>query len=148
MEAVGQYLRRLIMPLSQDKVRLRSCLLKIIDDSFNEEFWRDDSNYSRFVDKTRGKFPDVVYSSITWKDLVPFLQHIMLVLGKYLTELDFTMCRTIQESMVKTKLLDDGTDEMSLRMNCRRLMTRIINDIMPAQPLSLRMAEEYVITAM
>ena len=73
MEVVGQYLRRLIMLLSQDALRLWSCLLKIVDGSFNEAFWRDDSNYSWFVDKTQCELPDVVYSSITPKDPVSFL---------------------------------------------------------------------------
>jgi len=145
---VGEYLRTLSFPPHTDSGKLHRCLLNIVDHCDDREFRGKDDSYKRFVDDSyRGELPAPVYSSITPRDPVAFVQHIMLVLGEFETELDFTICRTLRESLVAAKLIGRKTTEYSLRLYSNTLLLRIIDEIMPAQPLSTRMSERYVIAA-
>ena len=91
--------------------------------------------------------PIVVFSSITPRNPLDFLLHIMLMLGEYETELDFRMQPSMRQSLVLAKLIGDRTDEESLLQYCRDLLKRVLDEVLSVQPISLRKIDEYVVTA-
>ena len=53
----------------------------------------------------------------------------------------------MRESLVAANLIGDRTDDDSLRAYSLQLIKRVITDILPGQPISLRRMDEYIVTA-
>ena len=94
-----------------------------------------------------GRLPIPVYSSLTPRSPVGFLLHVMLVCGTFATELDLRSQASMRESLVAANLIGDRTDDVSLRAYSLQLIKRVITDILPGQPISLRRMDEYIVTA-
>ncbi len=101
-----------------------------------------------FIHKDGDKgLPIPVYSSVTPPSPVEFLLHVMLVCGKFETELDFRTAPSMHESLIAANLIGDRTDEDSLQAYSRQLIQLMIKDILPGQPISLRRLVEYIVSA-
>ena len=127
--------------LSLDSVILKNFLLR------NMEGLADNDFNQCFVQNEKLDLPVPVFSSITPHHPIPFLEHIMLVLGSYETELDFRTTPTIRDSFAKTKLIGPNTDNRSLKEYSKQIMQRIVDEILPTQPASLRKIDNYIVTA-
>ena len=99
-----------------------------------------------FVLYETDQLPVPVFSSVTPRDPVPFLHHIMIVLGDFETELDFSMEPTLRDSFVKLRLIGPKTDMVSLKQYISQLTVRVMHEIMRAQPLTMRRMNDHIIT--
>ncbi len=101
-----------------------------------------------FIHKDGDKgLPIPVYSSVTPRSPVGFLLHVMLVCGKFETELDFRTAPSMRESLIAANLIGDRRDKDSLRAYSWQLILLVIKDILPGQPISLRRLDEYIVSA-
>jgi hypothetical protein len=77
-----------------------------------------------FIHKDGDKgLPIPVYSSVTPQSPVGFLLHVMLVCGKFETELDFRTAPSMHESrLIAANLIGDRMDTESLRAYSRQLI--------------------------
>ena len=94
----------------------------------------------------RKDLPIPVFSSVTPHTPVPFLLHMMLMCGKYETELYFRMQETMRNRLVFAKLIRNKTDEKSLQEYSWDLMWLLFTKIFPVQPVSLRRLENFTVT--
>ena len=142
--ALGE-LRVRLGEISEDNVKqhsweLRNYLIHMIDsEDLVERFVYDDNG---------DDLPIPVFSSVTPKNPVPFLLHMMLSLGEYETELDIRQQGTMRESLAKAKLI--GTDfdnEESLERYSNELVRLVVNEVFAVQPVSLRRLDEYIVMA-
>ena len=91
--------------------------------------------------------PIPVFSSITPKTPIPFLLHVMLMLGEYDTELDLKMQPTMRESFAKVKLIDNSVDdEEAMKRETNQLLVKIIQEVFAVQPISLRRLDIFIVT--
>lgn len=97
---------------------------------YDETFWEHASS-------VKYDLPIPVYSSITPNNPSDFLLHIMLVLGQFETELDLRLQPTIREGLIASNLIGTETDCDSLRDYSRQLLKRVINEVLPIQPLKM-----------
>ena len=97
---------------------------------YDETFWEDASS-------VKYDLPIPVYSSITPNNPSDFLLHIMLVLGQFETELDLRLQPTIREGLIAANLIGTETDSDSLCNYSRQLLRRVINEVLPIQPLKM-----------
>ncbi len=101
-----------------------------------------------FIHKDGDKgLPIPAYSSVTPRLPVGFLLHVMLVCENFETELDFRTAPSMHESLIAANLIGDRTDKDSLRAYSWQLILRVIKDILPGQPISLRRMDEYIVSA-
>ena len=101
---------------------LRNCLLDMIARA--EEGNTNVELEERFVHEDNGEeLPIPVFSSITPRSPIPFLLHVMLMCGKFETELDLRMHGSMRESwrlqsslemILKTQKSSRGTQTISL----------------------------------
>jgi hypothetical protein len=85
--------------------------------------------------------PIPVYSSVTPRSPVGFVLHVMLVCGKFETELDFRTALSMRESLIAANLIGDRMD------TDRQLNQLVIKEILPGTPISLRGLDEYIVSA-
>ena len=125
--------------ISHTSRRLGRHLIGLINDGNDDE---------KFVFTDVSKvLPIPVFSSITPNTPVPFLMHVMLVLGEYDTELDLKMQPTMRESFAKLKLIDIAVhDEEGLKRETNKLLVKIIQEVFAVQPISLRRLDRFIIT--
>ena len=102
--------------LKEHSIMLRAELLRMIEDE-------DDKALFVFDDKGVS-LPIPVFSSITPNHGVPFLLHIMLMLGEYDTELDLRFQSTIRESLSAVGLIGNSTDAEDLKGYSIQLVKR------------------------
>lgn len=118
---------------------LRNYLLAVIEEG-NEE--------SPFIQDDKGEeMPIAVFSRISPNRSTSFLLHIMLVLGEFETEVDFRQGGTLRQSLAKAGLIpSDGHDDpQKLRSYTDKLALRVINEILPLQPVSMRKMDDFIV---
>ena len=125
--------------LKEHSIMLRAELLRMIEDE-------DDKALFVFDDKGVS-LPIPVFSSITPNHGVPFLLHIMLMLGEYDTELDLRFQSTIRESLSAVGLIGNSTDADDLKGYSIQLVKRTVEDVLSVQPVSLRRLDDYIVKA-
>jgi hypothetical protein len=103
-----------------------------------------DNNY---VKNTReDHLPIAVFSKVSPRRALPFLLHVMLVLGKYETELEIKREVTILDSLCRVKLIDEEAKENRemLEKAVDTLLLRIIKEIFVLQPLTMKRLDEFI----
>ena len=139
------------------RVRLRRQTLMLVHNhliSLNEDGMHDYSKALRrhlltmierneedelFVANDDGqKIPIPVFSNITPDRGVPFLQHMLISLGEYETELDFKHARNLRECFVRAKLMPDGDmeNEEFLAECAQELLRKAVTECLKVLPIS------------
>ena len=98
------------------------------------------------IDDGKSFLPIAVFSRVTPERHLNFLLHIMLVLGEYDTELELWNSQTIREALAKAKLIpsNDHHDRNKLNEYSLSLMARIVNKILPLQPVSMKGLDRFI----
>ena len=115
---------------------LEYLIRKIADDTLDERFVYDDS--------AERDLPIPIFSSVTPHMSVPFLLHLMLVCGRFKTELDLKECETMKESLFLAKLIKGSENEDE---DVHRLVKTVMDEIFPRQPISQKKLDDFVNTA-
>ena len=92
--------------------------------------------------------PIPVFSNVTPSNSTHFLMHVMLMLGDIKTEVDLTEnASSIRDCLVMTKLIPGERldDHEALSKYSNELLKRIITEVFPFQPISMKRLEEYII---
>ena len=85
-----------------------------------------DEQKERFVFDDGGRdLPIPVFSSVTPNNPIPFILHVMLILGKYETELDFWLEPSLRESLARFGLIPPDFSNPSLLENYSNNLGRI-----------------------
>lgn len=127
--------------LSDYSVALKDHLLEIISSG---------EKSSLFIEPDNGEdLPIAVFSKISPKRASQFLLHLMLVLGEFATELDFKAEPSMKAALAKTKLIpSENLDcKEALKSYSTALMRRIVNEVLPYQPLTMKKVDEFIVTA-
>ena len=108
-----------------------------------------DEQKELFVFDDEGRdLPIPIFSSVTPNNPIPFILHVMLILGKYETELDFWLEPSLRESLAKIGLIPSDFSEPSLLEGYSNCLVRIcVEDVFSIQPVSLRKLDDYVVKA-
>ena len=123
--------------LATHSVELRSHIIALIEeDSKDEKFVFDDDD--------ERDLPIPVFSSVTPDHPVAFVLHVMLMCGRYGTELDLRACRTMRESLALAKLIDPENETPQESSN--RMVKLVMDEVFPRQPLTLRKLEDHILT--
>ena len=129
--------------LQHHSMSLRNYLLHVIET--NEEgipcqFIRDDG---------RKDYPIVVYSKVVPEQQMKFVLHLLLVLGEYNTELDLKNAVSMREAFARAKLIPFNLpDDAGILEKCSiQLIRRVINEIIPYQPITMRRLDSFIIKA-
>ena len=126
--------------LKEHSIELKEYLLEMINNDMDEE--------SFVVDEGDKHLPVPVFSSITPKTPIPFLNHIMLSIGEFETELDIRMQSSLRKSLAKVGLIGDDFDDPSrLQEYCNKLLRITIEQVLSVQPFSLRRLDDCVVKA-
>ena len=135
---------------------LRNCLLDMI--TRTEEGNTNVELEERFVHEDNGEelpirvFSSItppVFSSITPRSPIPFLLHVMLMCGKFETELDLRMHGSMHESLAVAKLIgNDFENPEELKRYSNDLIVLVITDVLSVQPVSLRRLDEFIVQSM
>ena len=102
----------------------------------------------KFIKKDDGKeLPIVVFSRVHPNRSSNFLLHVMLVLGEFDTELDLKAARTMKESLAIANLIPNGEveDEETLRHYGENLLSRVIHEVLPLQPVTMPMMDDFIV---
>ena len=145
--------------LDHDSILLRETLLGIIDPNntamedpchvvgvvdtgtnFTRQFFYDDGTTARYL-------PIPVFSSIIPRNSVPFMLHLMLMCGKFETELDLLSHPTLRQSLVGARLIGTNTDVESLKEYSTNLLQIVMDKCMKVQPTSMTRLEGCIIDA-
>ena len=123
---------------------LRNYLIRMIEINNNDGILEE-----KFVHDDLGEvLPIPVFSSVTPHNPVPFLLHMMLMLGEFETELDLRMQGSMRESLAKAKLIgNEFNDDEMLKEYSNQLVRLVVTDVLSVQPVSLRRIDDYVILA-
>ena len=91
--------------------------------------------------------PIPVFSNVTPRNPSSFLLHIMLLLGEVATELDLRDTKSMKHSLAISKLIpsDNLDDEETLLKYSNNLLYRIVTEVFPIQPITMRRLEEYIV---
>ena len=91
--------------------------------------------------------PIPVFSNITPRNPSWFLLHIMLLLGEVGTELDLKDTESMKHSLAISKLIpsDNLDNEEMLLKYSNNLLRRVITEVFPILPITMRMMEEYIV---
>jgi hypothetical protein len=153
IDGIGRHirLRKRALPLVQ------LYLTSLMESNFSDYSWRlrnyllnmimqsnIDNNY---VKNTReDHLPIAVFSKVSPRRALPFLLHVMLVLGKYETELEIKREVTILDSLCRVKLIDEEAKENReiLEKAVDTLLLRIIKEIFVLQPLTMKRLDEFI----
>jgi hypothetical protein len=95
------------------------------------------------------KLPIVVFSRVSPKRSSAFLLHIMLVMGEIGTEMDLKYASSMKESLAIAKLIPQEhlDDEERLKEYSNRLLRRIVDEIVPLQPIAMGAMQDFIMTA-
>ena len=145
--------------LDNDSILLRETLLGIMDPNntamedpcqiigvadtgtnFTRQFFYDDGVTARYL-------PIPVFSSIMPRNAVPFMLHLMLMCGKFETELDLLSHPTLTKSLVEARLIGTNTDVESLTRYSTDLLKIVMDKCMKVQPTSMTRLETCMIDA-
>jgi len=145
--------------LDRDSILLRETLLGIMDPNntemedpchvrgvadtgtnFTRQFFYDDGITARYL-------PIPVFSSIIPRNSVPFMLHLMLMCGKFETELDLLSHATLRESLIEARLIGTNSDSASLRRYSTNLLKIVMDKCMKVQPTSMTKLESSMIDA-
>ena len=132
---------------SEDSWELRKHLLDMIECVKSGVCTRSQmTQCKQFVERGKGEhLPIPVFSSVTPHNPTPFLLHMMLMLGKYETELDIRMQPSIRHSLVKVKLIGNETTDEALELYSNQLVEMVVTKVLSVQPISLRRLDDFVI---
>ena len=127
--------------ISDSSAVLRDHLLDIISSGLTDPL---------FIEPDSGEdLPIAVFSKVSPNRPAQFLLHLMLVLGEFCTELDFKAEPSMKAALAKTKLIpsENLDDEEALRAYSTALMRRVVNEILPYQPLTMKKVDEFIVAA-
>ena len=154
-EAMGEVKNHLLRPVDEGGLTLtrahslliKDCLLEMITSA-------EDGNpmaelEERFVYEDNGEDLRIpVFSSVTPRTPIPFLLHVMLMCGKFETELDLRMQGTMRESLAAANLIGNDFDNHDALMEySNTLIKLVITDVFSVQPVSLRRLDGFVVLA-
>lgn len=110
----------------------------------------DSENYDRcpfIVDDGKEDPPVVVFSKVVPEQNMKFILHILLVLGKYDTELDLKQCTTLKEAFELAELIPRRTEDErdELKGDVISLVKRVIDEIIPVQPITIKRLDTFVV---
>ena len=127
--------------VSNHSWELRCHLLDIINSG------REDDTFIK--DDEGEEAPIVVFSRVSPNRSSNFLLHIMLVLGEFGTELELKNTRSVKESLAKAKLIPDGktNDPEVLRKYAKKLLFRVVNEVLPLQPVTMSQMDDFIVKA-
>lgn len=128
-----------VSDLSNHSQVLRDHLLDLISrNEFAPHFFKDNNGAA---------LPIVVFTRVSPNQTTKFLLHIMLVLGRFETELDFKSSSTLKDSLVRANLIDqsDFDDASQLEEASLKLQKRVVSEILPYQPVSMPGMEKFII---
>ena len=107
-----------------------------------------DEDWIRFVDDDDidKLLPIPVCSNITPNEPVPFLLHLMLMLGKFETELDLRMTGSIWEILCYAKLIGkEYEDPNSQNRYALDLTRKVIEEVFLVQPITMRRLDKFIL---
>ena len=149
-EEVNNYLTTLSRSgMHEDSIDLVDLVLDIVNGRVNETSHPD--TFYRFVYTVSGvvsneRLPIPVYSSVTPNNPVTFLMHTVLMLGSFDTELEFKRQPSLKHCLMKAGVIgDDIENEDSLRQYVRDYLYRVVTEVFPVQPVTMRRLEDYII---
>jgi hypothetical protein len=125
--------------LSLDSRKLRKFLLHLI---------KSESPSPMFIYEDSGEMlPIPVFSKVSPENSSAFIQHLMILLGEYETEMDFRDHKSIKESFAAVKLIPNEhlSNQTYLKQYSKDLLKRIICEVFNQQPITLRKMELYII---
>jgi hypothetical protein len=89
--------------------------------------------------------PVVVLSQINPINTVPFLVHLVLSMGNYVTKKEAFSHGSIRQCLVATKLIGSNTDETSKRTYLNDLLRRYILEQLIYYPISLLKVQHFIL---
>ena len=116
----------------------------------NQQLSRADYTFIKFaqknlvVDEDEKNLPVPVFTYIKPQMGHQFILHILLSLGRFETEADLTLHRTLRDSLRYAKLIGDRNDESSLRQYSNQLLKKFIEDQLIYFPNSYRTLDTYI----
>ena len=107
-----------------------------------------DEDWIRFVDNVDidELLPIPVCSNITPNEPVPFLLHLMLMLGKFETELDLHITGSIRENLYYAKLIGkEYNNPNSQHKYVLDLTRKFIEEVFLVQPITMRRLNKFIL---
>ena len=97
----------------------------------------------------KADYPIAVFSKIVPEQTSKFILHILLIMGEYDTELDLKNAGTIENIFLKAGLIrKESIDNRSaMEADIVLLMQRLINEVVPYQPLTERRLDSFIVKA-
>ena len=138
-----------LLSLMEDEVQVHSWVLRC--HLLNVVFLNPLEERSRLFiwDDEGDMLPIPVFSKVSPNRATNFLLHMLLVLGEYETELDFREANSMKEAFQVAKLIKDtntlSDNEAFLREQIDIVLRRVINEILPLQPLTMRRLDDAIV---
>lgn len=145
-QAISEVRTRLV-GISQEDVtvdswELRQHLLQVIDS--------DEECPLLFADDDGEVLPIPVFSKVTPDTPTSFLLHLIFSIGEFDTELDIKQSPSMKMCLAQAKLIPDQDldDGDTLLIYARILLRRVVTEVFPYQPISLRIFADYIVKSM
>ena len=116
-------------------------------DNHNQIFYQHIQDNIIHQDTIIQHLPIPVYSMLTPTMSLQFLNHIMLSLGRYESEMDLSLFGTIREKYRHAKLIGPNDDEISLQIYANELCVRYIKEQICIYPKSMNIIQTYIVEA-
>lgn len=131
-----------VQELGDELRTLRSHLIELLG---RDDLLESDSVFiCRDPKVLQEKIPVPVYSMITPNKPTDFLLHVMLTIGEFHTEHDLRLAGSLKNSLVKAKLIGEGTSPYLLSLYVNNLTRRIITEVFPVMPITMRKIDDYI----
>ena len=127
--------------MKSHSVILRYALMEMIDGGSRELT-------DLFVYDDKGvDYPIAVFSKVTPEQNMKFIIHVLLVLGRFETELDIKSAGTLQQSFAYCGLIrkESLTNKSLLKEDLNKLMGRVIDEVLPYQPITEKRIDNFIV---
>lgn len=98
------------------------------------------------LDDGKANYPIAVFSKVVPEQNMKFVLHVLLVLGEYDTELDLKAAGSLRKAFVLAGLVREVSleDPESMRVDLMKLMKRIVDEIIPYQPVGEKRLDTFI----
>eukprot|EP00956_Cyclotella_meneghiniana_P010602 scaffold14751_cov43-Cyclotella_meneghiniana.AAC.1 len=127
--------------MKSHSVILRYALLEMIDRGSKEL-----TDFFIYDDKGVD-YPIAVFSKVTPEQNMKFIIHVLLVLGRFETELDIKSAGTLQQSFAYCGLIrkESLTNKSLMKEDLNKLMGRVIDEVLPYQPITEKRIDNFIV---
>jgi predicted GIY-YIG superfamily endonuclease len=100
-----------------------------------------------YDDHTQHHLPIPVYSYVRPSNPVQFINHILLSMGRFSTEIDLMMHESIRDCFQYAKLIGEERDEEQLQSYSNQILAKFIKEQIRYFPNSMRVINSFIVTA-